>query len=246
MRSPCARLPRCSAHRQHVLLFRWLSNPPLCASLHVTHPLISWWTLGLFPLFSFYYPSVCVGVQFRFSELLIPFQMHEGTWLRTGDSGTEVSLGFRQQTPRSPVRSRSCSWSSLSETAAQRRTPAGGSPQGLDFQAHSAHYWLQLPKPFMSHVLMWADKPLFPTVGCFSRGWFWQLCHACLLSRAGLHKYLNVLLPVTLLSSSEWVLHGRGEPPVQATASLTTCSQDQSEQTVQLRRENFACRKCWK
>lgn len=79
MRSPCARLPRRSAHRQHVLLFQRLSNLPLCASPHVTRPLISWWTLGLFLLFSFYYPSVCVGVQFRFSELLIPFQMHEGT-----------------------------------------------------------------------------------------------------------------------------------------------------------------------
>ena len=149
-----------------------------------------------------------MGIYFRFSELEFHFRCtrnlikdwRQRHWGQFRLSTTDSRLSSEKRVSRgAPSLTQLLSAERLQEEVYR----------GLDFHVHSAHYWLQLSKPFMSSILMWAD--LFRILGCFFWGWFRQLCHVCLLSRASLHKYLSILLPLTLLSSSEWVLNGRVE-----------------------------------
>ena len=113
-----------------MILFQWLDNIPLYHCMSLVH-LSADGHLGSFRFLAFMiYVQVFVWAYIFVSLNSNSISDAQGTWLRTGGSGIEVSLGFQQQTHGSPVRSVSFSWSSLSDTAAQRRTPAGGSLQG--------------------------------------------------------------------------------------------------------------------
>ena len=88
-----------------MILFQWLDNIPLYHCMSLVH-LSADGHLGSFRFLAFMiYVQVFVWAYIFVSLNSNSISDAQGTWLRTGGSGIEVSLGFQQQTHGSPVRS---------------------------------------------------------------------------------------------------------------------------------------------